>query len=92
MPCHVDGNAHWIVNKCTSGGYYLTVFNHSGIERTVKYGEVKLPDAAAVLTLTFKDKMTPTVCDGDGELYSENGIYRLVIPAGGYSFIKVSNL
>lgn len=90
LPCYVDGNAHWMVNECTSGGYYLTVFNHSGIERTVEKGEVRLPEATSVLTLTVKDKMTPTVCDGDGELYSENGIYKLSIPAGGYSFIKIS--
>jgi hypothetical protein len=78
-----------MVNECQSGGYYLTVFNHSGIERTVKRGEVELPEATAILTLTLKDEMIPTLCDGNGTLEYTDGICKLSIPAGGYSFIKI---
>ena len=89
LPCYVEGNAHWMVNECQSGGYYLTVFNHSGIERTVKRGEVELPEATAILTLTLKDEMIPTLCDGNGRLECDGGVFKLSIPAGGYSFIKI---
>ena len=89
LPCYVEGNAHWMVNECQSGGYYLTVFNHSGIERTVKRGEVELPEATSILTLTLKDETIPTVCDGNGRLECDGGVFKLSIPAGGYSFIKI---
>ena len=45
MPCTVDG-LHWFVNKRVGGGYYLTVFNNIGIERTVEKGEIRLPEAS----------------------------------------------
>ena len=89
LPCYVEGSAHWMVNECRSGGYYLTVFNHSGIERTVKRGEVELPEATTILTLTLKDEMIPTLCDGNGRLECDGGVFKLSIPAGGYSFIKI---
>lgn len=90
LPCYVEGNCHWLVNECTGGGYYLTVFNHSGIERTVERGEVELPEATSVLTLTIKDGRVPTLCDGNGTMYIDDGAYRLTVPAGGFCFIKIS--
>lgn len=91
LPCYVEGNAHWMVNKCESGGYYLTVFNHSGIERTVAKGEVELPEGITTVKLSFKDCTTPTLCEGNGELTAGNGTYQLTIPAGGWAFIKFGN-
>ena len=89
LPCYVDGNAHWMVNECLSGGYYLTAFNHSGIERTVERGEIELPEATCELTLTLKNGMIPTLLDGNGKLYLDGGEYKISIPAGGYSFIRI---
>lgn len=90
LPCYVEGNAHWLVNECKSGGYYLTVFNHSGIERTVAGGERELPEGESTLALTVKGTLVPTLCEGNGRLSNTGGAYAVTIPAGGWAFIKLN--
>jgi hypothetical protein len=80
-----------MVNECKSGGYYLTIFNHSGIERTVEYGERELPEAESTVQLELKNEQHPMLCDGNGKLSCHNGVYSVTIPAGGWSFIQLSN-
>ncbi len=88
LPCYVDGGLHWMVNECKSGGYYLTVFNHSGVVRSVAEGEYTLPEAKKTVTVSFKNEASPTVLEGKGTLSKEAGAYRLTIPAGEFTFIK----
>lgn len=88
LPCFVEGPAHWLVNACTSGGYYLTVFNHSGIQRTVAKGEYPLPEAQTTVTLSFKGGQTPQLCEGKARLQKTALGYELTIPAGEWAFIK----
>ena len=88
LPCYVDGGLHWMVNECKGGGYYLTVFNHSGVERSVEKGEYTLPEAEKTVTVSFKNEATPSLLEGKGKLSKEDGIYRLTIPAGEFAFIK----
>lgn len=88
LPCFVNGSCHWLVNKCTSGGYYLSIFNHSGIERTVANGEVQLPEAETTVTIEFKDGRMPALLEGNSILINENGVYKVTIPAGEWAFIK----
>lgn len=90
LPCYVTGNAHWLVNACTSGGYYLTVFNHSGIQRTVAEGEIKLSEAETTVKLHFKDEKIPKICAGNEILtkIDGDGDYELNLPAGEWAFIK----
>ena len=88
LPVYVDGGLHWMVNECKSGGYYLTVFNHSGVERSVEKGEYTLPEAEKTATVTFKGEVSPALLEGDGRLSLENDTYRITIPAGGFAFIK----
>ena len=88
LPVYVSGGLHWMVNECKSGGYYLTVFNHSGVVRSVEEGEYTLPEAEKTVTLSFKSNASPTLLEGDGSLSREDGIYRLTVPAGGFAFIK----
>ena len=45
LPCNVEGDVHWLINECTSGGFYLTVFNHDGVNRSVAEGEGILEEA-----------------------------------------------
>lgn len=90
LPCVANGNSHWMVNKCTTGGYYLTVFNHSGIERSDEKGEVALEQAQTRVSLQVKNGLTPTLLEGDGVLSNENGKFEIVIPAGGWAFIKLA--
>ena len=91
LPCYVEGNAHWLVNQRTTGGYYLTVFNHSGIERTVAEGEVGLAEAETEVILSFASGAVPTLCEGDGKLDLTDGQYRLTIPAGGWALIRFAD-
>ena len=88
LPCYVEGNAHWLVNARTSGGYYLTVFNHSGITRSVSEGEGVLPEAETTVTLSFAGAAAPVLLEGDGCLQYAEGAYRLTLPPGGWAFIQ----
>lgn len=88
LPCYVDGGLLWQVNERTSGGYYLTVFNNSGVSRSVADGETLDPNAEKTVTLTFKGERTPVICDGKGKLSLVDGIYKLTVPAGGWSIVK----
>lgn len=86
LPCTVEG-LHWMVNECESGGYYLTVMNHIGIERTVERGEIRLPDGERSARVTIKNGAVPTLLESDGTLIKEGDGYRLTLPAGGYAFL-----
>jgi hypothetical protein len=89
LPVYVDGGLHWMVNECKNGGYYLSVFNHSGVERSVANGEYTLPEAEKTVTLSFQNEASPILLEGNGRLSLENGTYRLTVPAGGFAFIKL---
>lgn len=89
LPCYVSGGAHFVVNECTEGGYYLSVFNHSGIYRTVAEGERILPEAELELSVTFKEKAEPKVVFGDAVLKEkEDGSYRLRLAGGDFVMIR----
>ena len=90
LPCYVEGNAHWLVNECSSGGYYLTIFNHSGIERTIAGGEREMPEGETTVRVTANGALAPTLCEGNGRLSSTGGAYAVTIPAGGWAFIKLN--
>ena len=77
-----------MVNERIGGGYYLTVFNNSGVNRTVADGESIEPDSDITVTLSFKGESAPMLCDGDAKLCLEDGIYRLNVPGGGWCIIK----
>ena len=88
LPCYVDGGLLWQVNERIGGGYYLTVFNNSGVNRSVANGEIIDHTEDKMVTLTFKGERHPETCDGKGTLSLNNGIYKLTVPAGGWSMIK----
>ena len=77
-----------MVNRRTTGGYYLTVFNHSGVVRNQAEGEYTLPEAEQTVTITFKQEAAPLVLEGNGILTREDGAYYLTVPAGGFAFIR----
>ena len=88
LPCYVEGDLHWLVNRCESGGYYLTVFNHSGVVRTLDEGEYTLPEADKTVKLTFGKGESPTLCEGKAKLEKDGDNYRLTVSAGDFAFIK----
>ena len=88
LPCYVEGGLHWMINKCANGGYYLTVFNHSGVKRSIAEGEYTLPEEEKTVEITFKENVLPQVCEGNGKLSLKDGKYLLTVPAGDWAFIK----
>lgn len=87
LPCTVEG-MHWFVNEREGGGYYLTVFNNVGIERSVAKGEISLDAGRRSAKVTFKNGAEPTMLEGNGELTPHGDAYTLTLPAGGFAFIR----
>ena len=89
LPCYVEGNAHWLINECLSGGYYLTVFNHGGVMRSVEKGEVLLEEGKTTVTINAKN-LSLTLLEGNATLNNDSDNYLLTIPSGGWAFIKLN--
>lgn len=53
MPIWVTGGVHWFIGKI-SDGWYLTVFNNDGIDKSVDGGEVQIKDARRVAVIDIK--------------------------------------
>ena len=88
LPCSVEGDIHWMVNECTSGGFYLTLFNHSGVTRRVEEGEKIDPESTVTVSVTFKNGAVPTLLEGDAELEKAEDRYRVSIKGGSFAFIR----
>ena len=91
FPCRVEGGLHHVVNRRGKDGYYLTVFNHAGILRSVAEGERRDPEAARRVTITLSDAMRGrelTVLEGDARVEYAEGRCYATLPAGGWLFAK----
>ena len=89
LPCYVEGGLHWTVNKRKGGGFYLAVFNHSGVIRSVSKGEYVLPEASVCAKISFaSESASPEVLEGGGKLKYENGEYRLTLSGGDWCLIS----
>jgi hypothetical protein len=88
LPCRVDGGFHYLLNEAEDG-YYLSVFNHSGIVRTVETGDSVLPEATKTATITLKDGKVLLPLEGNTELRFENGQYFVTLKGGEWLFAKM---
>ncbi|MBQ1948298.1 MAG: hypothetical protein II359_06775 [Clostridia bacterium] len=88
LPCYVEGTLHWMVNERKGGGYYLSVFNNSGVTRTLQDGESTLPEAEATVYVTFKNDAVPTLLEGCASLQKDGDGYRLTVAPGEFVFIS----
>ena len=86
LPVKVEGGLHHVINRRSGGGYYLTVFNHSGIERSVKGGEATLPDTERTVSVTLRDGGSLTHLEGDATLTEQAGTYSLTVAPGSFFF------
>ena len=89
LPCYVDGGLLWLINERTSGGYYLTVFNNSGVSRTVDNGESVDRSADKTVTVSVKGDSSAVICYGEGTLKVTEGKLLLSVPAGKYCILKI---
>ena len=88
LPCWVEGNVHWMVNRRIGDGYYLAIFNHSGVVRSVADGEYTLPEADEPVAVLFSPAAEPQLCEGDVSLEKNDERYHLTVPAGGWCLIR----
>ncbi len=88
LPCRVDGGFHYLLNEAEDG-YYLSVFNHSGIVRTVETGDLVLPEATKTATITIKDGKCLLPLEGNTDVRLENGKYFVELKGGEWLFAKI---
>lgn len=88
LPCRVTGGAHYMVNRKKDGGYYLAVFNHSGITRSVAEGEGVLPEATMTVAIELKDGRELTYLEGSDKIVFVNGRYQVVLAGGEWLFAE----
>ncbi len=88
LPCTVTGGVHWMVNACSDEGYYLIIFNHSGVMRTVDRGEYTLPEATATAEVTIRSGRELTRLEGSSAITRIGNRYMLSIEPGGWFFGK----
>lgn len=86
LPCRVEGEAHYLINKCGDGGYYLTVFNHSGVVRSLEEGEYVLPEATHTVAVELDKGHTLTPLEGSKNITFEDGKYYITLEGGDYFF------
>lgn len=88
LPCRVEGGLHYVIN-CAHDCYYLTIFNHSGVLRSVEEGERYLPEADRTVEVVFKNASNVlTKLEGNGTLTLQDGKTLVYVPAGGWFFGK----
>ena len=86
LPCKVTGGLHHIINKNEKGKYYLTVFNNTGIIRSVEKGEIKMKEAEKTVFVQIKDGRQLTMLEGDSAISADGDGYYVTVPAGGFFF------
>ena len=87
LPVTVTGECHFLVNARADGKHYLTVFNHSGIKRTVAEGECALEEATTQVEIALKSG-TLRALEGEGTLTQKDGKYLATLKAGEYLFME----
>ena len=89
LPCKVEGGFHYLLNECENGGYYLSIFNQSGVQRTQARGDEILPSATktAVISLKANGKLLPL--EGNKNVEFDNGKYRVTLQGGDWLFAKI---
>ncbi len=89
LPCRVDGDIHYFVNRLDKDRYYLTIMNNAGVTRSVEEGERYLSEADAVATVSLKDNAQLFALEGNGTVKKDSDKYFVEVPAGGWFFGEI---
>lgn len=89
MPVKVVGGVHWFMNRI-SDGWYLTVFNNDGIDKSVENGEKQITDAIRIAEIDLKSCSCIIPLEGSRDVTLKDGKYYVKIFAGDYFFAKIS--
>lgn len=88
MPCRVSGGLHWFVNRLKNG-WYLTVFNNDGIEKSVEYGEKANPEAERTAKVELKSGLNLLPLEGSKEIKRIDGKFFVTLKGGDIFFAKL---
>ena len=88
LPVNVKGDIHWFVNKKTDGRWLLTIFNNSGIDRSVEKGELTIPEAAKSVEIFMKDGATLKRIEGSDKISFNDNKYTVTIDGGDWFFAE----
>lgn len=88
MPCTVYGGLHWFVNKL-SDGWYLTVFNNDGVDKSVENGERIIADAARTAVIEIKHGQNLIPLEGVREINKSDSKYYVPLNGGDYFFARI---
>lgn len=88
LPCRVDGGFHYLLNE-SEVGYYLSIFNHSGIVRTQAEGESVLSSATKTATITVAHGKKLVPLEGNTDVRFEEGKYSVELNGGDWLFAKI---
>ncbi|NMP38481.1 MAG: hypothetical protein GX051_10270 [Clostridiales bacterium] len=89
MPCRVSGEVHWFVNKLDDG-FYLTLFNNDGVDKSVAHGERFLPEATRTAIIELNSSSQLTRLEGCADITKGGNKYFVTMKAGEVFFAKVS--
>ena len=85
LPCRVEGGLHWMVNKRADGGYYLAIFNHSGVVRDLRSDEHIMAEETRTVTVDLSGKELLHL-EGDSDIEYRDGKYLITVRAGDFFF------
>ena len=88
LPCRVTGGLHHVVNKNSDGEYFLTIFNNTGIIRSVEDGEYGLKEAEKTVQVELKGGRKLSALYGNFKIEETDGKYFITVPAGELFFGK----
>ncbi len=90
LPCHVEGNVHWLISQ-TDTEWIISIFNNSGVSRTVEKGDVYDETASTVAKISLKNNKSLKHLDGSEKITKKGGGYDVELSAGDWiiaSFCK----
>ena len=88
LPCTVTGGLHHIINKNSNDEYFLTVFNNTGIIRSVEEGEYGLKEAEKTVKVELKNGRKLSALYGSYRIEESGEKYYITVPAGELFFGK----
>ena len=77
-----------MVNRRGDDGYYLAVFNHSGITHSVAEGEAVLPEATGIAVITLEEGRTLRPLEGSDRVVFKDGKYHVILDGGEWFFAE----
>ena len=86
LPCKVLGGLHYVINRRGENGYYLSIFNHNGVYRSVAQGDTFAPEATKTVCVELKDNRVLKALEGSKDVVLKDGKYYVTVKGGDWFF------